>query len=321
MKKEILQSIKIISLALVFGIAVSYLSFGNSKIVSSDSHTCITPESSSLNNPGSFPDSNPCRPIDKGNSVFEKSAGLSVAGFLASQDSQFAQKLSVLNTQLIQTDPETAIHIEALTVKGVDNTLGKMRVSSLTGNEGKQLCADSEGKLFICDFSIDGACGASDGQFVTSPPTNLCNSGIASTPLPIQHIYSWNCSGINGGNPDYCSANIAVTASFTQNKTGTECTDKTYQLTGTSQGGIGSLTYSYTKSGGGYPSQTFAGNPRTFLFDRPGPTATDPLVYNINLTVTDSNGNSGNSVTHTVSAGPCKPGGNYNDSDCPAGCQ
>jgi hypothetical protein len=57
---------------------------------------------------------------------------------------------------------------------------------------------------------IDGACGTSSGQTLTSAPaTNLCETGTAGTVSATDTGWSWSCIGENGGTTDdTCSANI-----------------------------------------------------------------------------------------------------------------
>lgn len=58
---------------------------------------------------------------------------------------------------------------------------------------------------------INGSCGTSNGQTVTTKPTsNLCASGTASSASG-GGPWTWTCSGANGGTTAQCSASVVVT--------------------------------------------------------------------------------------------------------------
>ena len=63
----------------------------------------------------------------------------------------------------------------------------------------------------IANFAriTDGACGTDHGQSLTSTPTNLCSSGIASV-VNGTGPWGWSCSGSNGGTTAQCNANPAI---------------------------------------------------------------------------------------------------------------
>lgn len=46
---------------------------------------------------------------------------------------------------------------------------------------------------------INGACGADNGQILSSTPTRLCRSGSATTPNLSNDVWTWDCLGVNGG--------------------------------------------------------------------------------------------------------------------------
>jgi hypothetical protein len=58
---------------------------------------------------------------------------------------------------------------------------------------------------------IDGHCGPSNGQHLTTAPTaNLCASGVASAVSSTGQMWSWSCAGLNGGHTQQCSASLLV---------------------------------------------------------------------------------------------------------------
>ncbi len=58
---------------------------------------------------------------------------------------------------------------------------------------------------------VNGACGPDNNQSLPSAPTNLCNTGIASSVSGSGPWY-WACYGSNGGTTAYCSAQKAAVA-------------------------------------------------------------------------------------------------------------
>lgn len=56
--------------------------------------------------------------------------------------------------------------------------------------------------------AIDAVCGDDDGQTLSSPPTDFCNSGDLITPsfISTNTGWSWTCAGTDGGQDDFCSA-------------------------------------------------------------------------------------------------------------------
>ncbi len=75
-------------------------------------------------------------------------------------------------------------------------------------------CAGSNGgTTALCSAQlapspVNGACGSSNGQTLSSTPTNLCNPGTAST-ISGSGPWSWSCMGLNGGATASCSASLA----------------------------------------------------------------------------------------------------------------
>jgi hypothetical protein len=68
---------------------------------------------------------------------------------------------------------------------------------------------------------VDGICGSSDGQvFASTPSTNLCSSGTASSVILSGSTYSWTCLGAIGtcggsdGTDDSCSATANSAPTF-----------------------------------------------------------------------------------------------------------
>lgn len=58
--------------------------------------------------------------------------------------------------------------------------------------------------------AINGACGSSNGQTLSSAPTSgLCSTGTASA-VSTGSSYTWSCAGSNGGSTASCSATIST---------------------------------------------------------------------------------------------------------------
>jgi hypothetical protein len=62
--------------------------------------------------------------------------------------------------------------------------------------------------------SISGNCGTDNGKILSSAPTNLCTTGIASN-ITGQGPWDWICQGQNGGTNINCRADKAVSTSAT----------------------------------------------------------------------------------------------------------
>jgi len=61
--------------------------------------------------------------------------------------------------------------------------------------------------------AVNGACGSSNGVSVsTTPATNLCSSGVATT-VTGSGPWNWSCDGTSGGNDVSCSAPLKPSAS------------------------------------------------------------------------------------------------------------
>ena len=70
---------------------------------------------------------------------------------------------------------------------------------------------DGEPILCFAPYSssplVNGACGSSNGQTLTSAPsTNLCSAGTASSVTSGTSAYTWTCNGSSGGTNASCSA-------------------------------------------------------------------------------------------------------------------
>ncbi|MFA5174764.1 MAG: hypothetical protein WC438_06300, partial [Candidatus Pacearchaeota archaeon] len=106
---------------------------------------------------------------------------------------------------------------------------------------------------------INGSCGSSNGgTFSTTPTTNLCNTGLASSVSGSGPWY-WTCNGQNGGNNVSCSAQKTAPAPTNgacgSSNGGTFSTTPTTNLcnTGTFSGIMGSgpwYWYCYGQNGG-----------------------------------------------------------------------
>ncbi len=73
-------------------------------------------------------------------------------------------------------------------------------------------CAGSNGgatAVCLAPLLVNGACGTSNNStFANAPSTNICSSGLASSPFGIGP-WSWSCTGSNGGSSASCSANTS----------------------------------------------------------------------------------------------------------------
>src|ERR1019366_5500523 len=57
----------------------------------------------------------------------------------------------------------------------------------------------------------NGVCGSDNGQSLSSPPTDLCNSGTPSA-VSGNNPWSWTCAGVDGGATASCSTSGASCA-------------------------------------------------------------------------------------------------------------
>lgn len=77
----------------------------------------------------------------------------------------------------------------------------------------KPLCALPDGQIAVCGTT--GACGADNGAFLNSAPTQLCSNGTASFVMPnsLNTQWTWTCTvGVNNA-PDQCVAYRALSSS------------------------------------------------------------------------------------------------------------
>lgn len=87
----------------------------------------------------------------------------------------------------------------------------RIRSTILAGTGERTICADSLGRLKICGGQVNtasnGECGNASGSvFLSTPTTNLCTNGTAST-VTGTGPWSWTCAGTNGGADATCMAN------------------------------------------------------------------------------------------------------------------
>jgi serine protease len=60
------------------------------------------------------------------------------------------------------------------------------------------------------DMPVNGACGSSNGQYLSiAPIANLCSAGTASLVLG-NGPWTWTCTGANGGSSANCSASVLI---------------------------------------------------------------------------------------------------------------
>jgi prepilin-type N-terminal cleavage/methylation domain-containing protein len=84
-----------------------------------------------------------------------------------------------------------------------------------TGTNGGTTASCSTGIL-----PVNGACGSSNGSnFSSTPSSNLCTLGSPTT-VSGSGPWTWDCTGLNSGSTDSCSANLIVNGTCgTANKT------------------------------------------------------------------------------------------------------
>lgn len=61
---------------------------------------------------------------------------------------------------------------------------------------------------------VDGVCGTSHGQTITSLPTNLCTTGTGSVITSASFSYTWSCAWTNGWITPTCTAYIESTYTY-----------------------------------------------------------------------------------------------------------
>ncbi len=91
-----------------------------------------------------------------------------------------------------------------------------------------------------CDSSVNGSCGSSNGDYLSSAPsTGLCSVGTASsvsTTTTSYTRYQWTCDGSDGGTNDSCTAYKGYTYSCQSDGSwlkGLTCTPRDYTSTAT----------------------------------------------------------------------------------------
>ena len=79
---------------------------------------------------------------------------------------------------------------------------------------------DSSTSSYSTNSPVNGACGTSNNQNLSSiPSSDLCSTGTATT-VTGTGPWSWSCTGLNSGSTATCSANLIVNGSCgTANKT------------------------------------------------------------------------------------------------------
>jgi len=175
-KKSILNSIKIIVLGLVF-------CFGISAIAATINPLNVGPAQ------------------DKAGSINITAGGFRSFGTALFDDNVTAGAVDNGTTKLIVNG--SANFSSKVKIDGL------MKVSSLSGNAGKNICADSSGKLIICP-SINGECGPANmtpHSIAPSGNSYLCSFGNPST-VTGNGPWNWTCNGILGGTTAPCSAPV-----------------------------------------------------------------------------------------------------------------
>jgi hypothetical protein len=146
---------------------------------------------------------------------------------------------------------------------------------------------------------INGVCGSSNGQTLTTAPTsNLCCSGAPNTVSTTQSGWSWTCDGFNGGTTASCSASAVAIPNFIwlqANKNGLVNFDASYTYCPSS---VGSCTYSWTFGDG------TTDNSNSIKLSHSYPSTVGSTTYTATLTVSNANGSPSTSRTITVNVSP-----------------
>ena len=203
MKKELIRSIKIVVIALILGLGVSYLSFQNPEkslaggIAPILTHkACVSNACTTVTGAGvddcaaccvsqGSKGSAICTPVDEGSTSQVKVGGLVVGKFEGVGSSSIANSSSDVATYIANVAGANP----ALNVVGGDLTAGVVRIESLGGGGiSTPICADSNGKIFLCAGAAgSGACGAAKGSCISGAPTTVHQD--------IYGVWYWNCVG------------------------------------------------------------------------------------------------------------------------------
>jgi predicted outer membrane repeat protein len=99
------------------------------------------------------------------------------------------------------------------TVTGTPTTPGTFPVSATAVDPNYRYSIELDENIAVTSItSVNGVCGSDNGKTLSSPPTNLCNTGTPST-VSGSGPWSWTCVGSNGGTTANCSTN--TTSAFT----------------------------------------------------------------------------------------------------------
>jgi hypothetical protein len=267
MKKEILQTIKVIVLGLVLTLGISF-TFAT--------WNPAPPEGFTTTN-------NVDGPINSGSVSQDKLGSLSLGGnFVVGGASRFFGNVILEPSTSNNDDPNTTLTLSSL--------------STGEGGESRPLCVNGAGTVILCDASSSGGCGTANGGLFTSvPTTGLCatnstlTGGVNGNGGPQTPSWNWTCTSNAGNGPVTCNANMKVDANFSiVNVSDDEVVVKT--LTSTTVGGYGAKTYEWTATWNGQGNATFS-NPTSattnVTLDKKQPGGVD-TIYVITLTVHDS---------------------------------
>ncbi len=204
MKKQFLQSAKVIILGLILAVGASYA------------------VGASWSLPASLPaGGNVPAPINEGplNQLKAGGLGILMGNFSVSQPPVFEVKQANL-----QATPPVPNLITIGDISGNTKVslygAGANGVSlNHTNATPQDLCITSIGQVVLCPVPVNGVCGSASGQPATNtaqgtsmpaPTTNLCSTGTATSVIsdPSGHDgWVWTCVGIAGGTTASCGSN------------------------------------------------------------------------------------------------------------------
>ncbi len=313
-KKEVMQSVKVIVLGILFGVGISYVS-------------------------ATLP-SNVDGPLNVGLSNQTKAGGLAVG--ITSWPTFTEQNGAIIPTTFNVSGTATANTLIASNI-----TAGVIGFPSFAAHRSAPvpLCVNSGGNIVLCNNS-GPTCGpaATSGNSSTmptdTPPGNLCATGtLEPGGVTGTGPWNWGCTDGQGGNVSCSTGVVPVTTSFIFSLHSSLCTSSNqipvWQLTPSATGGVGSnYTYTWSSVGSGtdngsggsintaktswegtsglYNSTPLSGVNGDFMYPAvnggnsaylaiPVSSATNPSsrnVYVITVTATDTSSHSG-TATHT----------------------
>jgi hypothetical protein len=184
MKKQFIQSAKVIILSLILVVGVNY-AIGWGK-------------------PSSTPTSIETQPpINEGPLYQYKQGGLAIIGNLS------AGGLYPL-LKVMQTTPNNIITIGNSTAPTTKISLFGDQLNHTDSVTPRGICITSSGQLILCVDPINGQCGSANGGTSSTLPSASarCALGTPSPTISNYNTWDWTCNGSNGGTVSPpCSAN------------------------------------------------------------------------------------------------------------------